>query len=100
MIEKKSANEFLVKGILGFDNVNAVLNQACDFLSKEKTASQTEIIFNFAELQQSNSASLALLTALLRYAREHQYIIQFLHLPSKLWAAAKISDLDKILPCV
>ena len=95
MIEKKSANEFLIKGAIDFDNVSIVFKQACDFISKQTT----EIIFNFSELQQSNSAGLALLTALLRYTKQHQGAIQFTHLPAKLWAAAKISDLDKILPC-
>ena len=98
MIEEKSANEVLIKGALDFDNVTTVLKQACQFLSQH-ISSQTEIIFNFAEMQQSNSAGLALLTGLLRYAKEHQKIIQFIHIPAKLWAAAKISDLDKILPC-
>lgn len=40
-----------------------------------------------------------MLTTLLRHANEREQNLQFRHLPGKLWAAAKISDLDKVLPC-
>jgi ABC-type transporter Mla MlaB component len=96
MIEKKTDSEFLVKGILDFDNVSVVLAQAYACIA-EKTG---EVIFNFAGLQQSNSAGLALLTALLRYAKQQHCVVQFMNIPGKLWEAAKTSNLDEILPCV
>jgi ABC-type transporter Mla MlaB component len=98
MIEKKEGkneNEFNISGILDFNNVSLILKQACQIIDN---ASQ-EIIFNFSELRQSNSAGLSLLTSLLRHAEQVKKNIQFLHLPGKLWEAAKISNLDEVLPC-
>jgi len=100
MLEKKpeSANEFLIKGVLDVDTTPIILKQICSIIDKQ-TEKQTELVFNFSELQQSSSVGLAMLTTLLRHANDRQQNIQFCHLPGKLWAAAKISDLDKILPC-
>ena len=102
MIEKnlqnQSQTEFLVKGALDVENTPVLLKQICDIIDQQ-TQKQTELVFNFSGLQQSSSAGLAMLTSLLRYANQHQQKLLFLHLPAKLWAAAKISDLDKVLPC-
>jgi anti-anti-sigma factor len=95
VVTSKSSTEFHISGIIDFDNVAELTQQTCEIIDK---ATQ-EIKFNFAEISQSNSAGLALLTALLRHANEKQKHILFLHLPAKLLAAAKISDLDAILPC-
>lgn len=100
MLEKKpeTANEFLIKGVLDVENTPILLKQICDIIDQQ-TQKQTELVFNFSELQQSSSAGLAMLTTLLRHANEREQNLQFRHLPGKLWAAAKISDLDKVLPC-
>lgn len=94
-ITAKSPDEFTLAGIIDFDNVTALLQEACEIMDK----STQDIKFNFADISQSNSAGLALLTALLRHANETKKNILFLNLPAKLLAAAKISDLDAILPC-
>ncbi len=100
MIEKSlgNTNEFLIKGVLDIENTPVLLKQICGIIDLQ-TEKQTELVFNFSELQQSSSVGLALLTSLLRYANKQEQNLQFLHLPAKLWAAAKISDLDKVLPC-
>jgi ABC-type transporter Mla MlaB component len=98
MIEQKT-DEFFIKGTLDFESVPVLLKQACEMIDQSQTPKQTDIIFNFSGLSQSNSAGLALLTSLLRHANERHKNIRFLHLPDNLWAAAKVSDLDKILPC-
>ncbi|HEV2613287.1 MAG TPA: STAS domain-containing protein [Gammaproteobacteria bacterium] len=94
-ITSKSPTEFHISGILDFDNVSSVLQEASEII----TRSTAEVKFDFAGISQSNSAGLALLTALLRHAHETHKNILFLNLPAKLLAAAKISDLDSILPC-
>ena len=96
-ITPTSPTEFHVSGIIDFDNVTGVVQDACHLL--DQSPSSTEIKFDFSGISQSNSAGLALLTALLRHAQETQKNILFLKLPAKLLAAAKISDLDAILPC-
>jgi ABC-type transporter Mla MlaB component len=95
-ITSKSSSEFHIEGIIDFDNVTNLLQEATDILNK---AHKEEIKFDFSGISQSNSAGLALLTALLRHANETHKNILFLNLPAKLLAAAKISDLDTVLPC-
>lgn len=94
-ITAKSPSEFMLAGIIDFDNVTELLQEACDLMNQ----ATHDITFNFADIAQSNSAGLALLTALLRHSNETQKNILFLNLPAKLLAAAKISDLDTLLPC-
>jgi len=90
-----SPTEFDISGVIDFENVTELLQKACEIIDQAKQ----EIKFNFAKISQSNSAGLALLTGMLRHAQEKQKHILFLQLPAKLLAAAKISDLDTILPC-
>jgi ABC-type transporter Mla MlaB component len=101
MLEKNPeiTNEYLIKGVLDVENTPGVLKQICNIIDQQ-TQKETELVFNFSECQQSSSVGLALLTSLLRYANEHQQNLQFRHLPGKLWAAAEVSNLDKVLPCV
>ena len=94
-ITSTSPTEFDISGMIDFENVTELLQKACEIIN---LASQ-EIKFNFAKISQSNSAGLALLTGMLRHAQAKQKHILFLQLPAKLLAAAKISDLDTILPC-
>lgn len=100
MLEKNphTTNEFLIKGVLDVENTPVLLKQICNIIDQQ-TQKEIELVFNFSELQQSSSVGLALLTSLLRYANERQQNLQFRHLPGNLWAAAKVSDLDKVLPC-
>lgn len=94
-ITEKSPQEFTVSGELDFDNVTALFQQASEIINR----ATSQIKFNLSEISQSNSAGLALITGLLRYAKEHHKSVLFLHLPAKLLAAAKISDLDALLQC-
>ncbi len=94
-ITSVSPTEFKLAGNIDFDNVENILQQGCEILSK----ATAQIKFNFGEIEQSNSAGLALLTGLLRFANEHKKNILFLQLPAKVLAAAKVCDLDAILPC-
>lgn len=86
---------YMVSGSLDFESIIPLLNQIDMLINK----AINNITFNFSQITQSNSAGLAFLTALLRKAKAKHKTIQFLHLPTSLLAAAKISDLDKIIPC-
>lgn len=96
-LQNQSQIELMIKGIIDFDNAPILLKKISEFI--EQQTETKEIILNFSGLQQSNSAGLALFTALLRQAKQYEKNLQFMHLPANLWAAAQISDLDKVLPC-
>ena len=90
-----SPTEFKLSGCIDFDNVEKLLKDACEIITK----ATAQVKFNFSGIEQSNSAGLALLTGLLRHANENRKNILFLQLPGKVLAAAKVCDLDAILPC-
>ncbi|MDX2164392.1 MAG: STAS domain-containing protein [Gammaproteobacteria bacterium] len=94
-ITATSPTEFKLSGCIDFDNVENLLREGRDIISK----ASAQVKFNFSGIDQSNSAGLALLTGLLRHANENRKNILFLQLPAKVLAAAKACDLDAILPC-
>jgi len=91
----KSGNEILIEGNLDFENVVDALNTSYPYID----AATNKLVFNFSNLQQSNSAGLALMTNLLRYANKKHKSIYLSNIPEKLLSAAKISNLDEILLC-
>lgn len=93
----ENSHEFFITGNIDFDNIHSLFKQACLVLDQQEKGK--EIIFNFSQVVQHNSAALALLTAILRYAKQHMKNLLFLDLPAQLWATAKISDIDKLLTC-
>ena len=94
VITLKNPNECSISGGLDFDNIMDLFKQACDIID---TCPDNKITFNFSGVSQSNSGGLALLMGLLRHAADKEKCIQFLHLPAKLIATAKISDMDILL---
>jgi phospholipid transport system transporter-binding protein len=57
-----------------------------------------QLIFDFSAVTHTDSASLALLTAWTRKAKQLKKTLQFIRLPQQLFEIARVSGLDKILP--
>lgn len=95
MIEKNSQDQFLIKGSINFNNAPLLLKEACRMIDEK----EDKLIFDFSSLEKSNSSGLSVLLSLVRYAKLQHKKIQFLNLPDYLLATAKISDVDKLLPC-
>lgn len=91
-IRMTTDHESMISGMINFDNVECLLATAKDYLNRH-----TPLTLNFAEVIDANSAGLIFLIALLRYAKQNNKKINFTHLPEKLLAAAKVSELEKIL---
>lgn len=88
------ANVYQVKGQIDFDNVKNVWQQGKEILSKSPAA----VTFDFAEVNKSNSAGLLLLIGWLRDALQLNKQVQFRNVPQPLLRAARVSDLQTILP--
>ena len=58
----------------------------------------TDLTFDFSAVTETDSASLALLTAWTRKAKQLKKPVQFIRLPHQLFDIAHMSGLDKILP--
>jgi len=92
-LQKESDGQFNMHGVLNFDSVIDIHKQALGIID----AAKEKLIFDLSLVTQSNSAGLALLTTLLRYAKQKNKQLRYVHLPAKLLSAAKISDLDQLL---
>ncbi len=90
--------QYFVLGVIDFKNIADIIQQAYQCIENKKNPQDRPIEFNFSELKQCNSAALALLTHIMRYAHQKKKQVRFLHLPEKLMQSAQISQLDKILP--
>lgn len=89
----KSENEKIICGDLIFSTANDLLVRG-----KNLIASSPSIHFNLSQVTHSSSIGLAVLIAWCRTAKQLHKKISFSHLPANLLSAAKVSNLDKILP--
>ena len=87
-----SNNELAFKGALSQETVEAALAQ-----SKKLIPSKQSIVVNFAEVSYCDSASLALITALIRFCSSIQTKMQLLNLPKEMLDLAKVSGLNGLL---
>jgi phospholipid transport system transporter-binding protein len=91
-LKKVDETHYQVHGALNVDSVVTLYQQALSIID----VATTQLHFDFSPITHSSSAGLALLTALLRYAKRQQKKVAYLHLPPKLLSAAKVSDLDQL----
>lgn len=93
LLNKLSDDKFSIKGVLMMNTVMSVLNELTSKLN-----SQSEISIDFSEVENSDSAAVALIIAWLAKAKQRNIKIHLLHLPQQILDIAKASDLLEILP--
>jgi phospholipid transport system transporter-binding protein len=93
-IERKDANQFVIKGELNMQTVPAVAESAHALLAQLTG----EVSVDLSEVSRADSAALVLLIDLQRLARRQGYAIRFRHLPEQLSQILHLSELDDILP--
>lgn len=93
VLNKLSDDKFSIKGVLMMHTVMSVLNELTSQLN-----SQSEISIDFSEVENSDSAAVALIIAWLAKAKQTNLIIHLRNLPQQILDIAKASDLLKILP--
>lgn len=81
-----------VSGVVDFDSVMPLMKQL------EIVSWPRELVVDFANLEKSNSAGLALMTGVMRLAKRSDTKVYFENIPESLWHLATFSDLDDIIP--
>lgn len=81
-----------LSGPLTFDTVAVILQKLRPLIK-----SQDHFVVNLSGVTKSDSASLALMTALLRQGKKVHAIVQFTHIPVQLKDVMRVGGLDRIL---
>jgi phospholipid transport system transporter-binding protein len=84
---------FAIEGPLTFSTVVKLWEQSLVLLKNEP-----RVTIDLKAVTRSDSAGLALLTAWTREARISNHPLYFVDVPTQLWAMAKVSGLEAILP--
>ncbi len=92
VFESLGAGRYRVAGELGFDTVPAIWEQSRLVLDG---AESPEI--DLSQVTNVDSAGLALLIEWMRWARSRRKRLNLVHVPDKLMALARISELDGLL---
>lgn len=92
-IVKIADNQYSVKGVLMMHTVMSVLAEINGYLN-----SATEVSLDFKQVENSDSAALALIVAWLSKAKQTGTRLHLCNLPQQITDIAKASDLLDILP--
>lgn len=93
LLNKLSDDKFSIKGVLMMHTVMLILNELTSCLK-----TQSEISIDFSEVENSDSAAVALIIAWLAKAKQRNIKLHLLQLPQQILDIAKASDLLEILP--
>jgi len=93
-IERLETNEFALRGELNMQTVPALAQSAHQLLAE----AEGDIHLDLSGVTRADSAGLALLIDLARFARKRQCTVRFGHLPEQLGQIMRLSELHEILP--
>jgi len=82
-------NQFFISGELNFSNVMSIYNK-----SLAQVQQCPECIFDFSELQSSDSAGLALIIEWIKLSRKINKPVRFVHLSQDIMSIAKAAGID------
>ena len=85
-------NHFVVAGELNFFNVMSVYEKSLPQLKK-----CSELLFDFSQVQSSDSAGLALIIEWIKYSKKSHKPIQFIHLSNAIVSIAKAAGIDSLI---
>ena len=86
-------NNIIIEGVIQFDNVVYALKKGTEFMQ-----TLNNIKVDLKGLSNSDSSGLALLTALVKVARQQKKEIVFINLPNFMQDISKVYGLDGVLP--
>ncbi len=85
-------NQFHLSGTLDFSNVQLLYGK-----SLPQLRACSELNFNFSQLLSSNSSGLALIIEWIKFAKQQQKPIRFLHLSKELISIAKAAGIEALI---
>jgi len=94
-LKQNAAGVIDVSGTLGFGLVVDLLSSSQRFFS-----GQTDLVFDLAGVEKTDSAGLALMVECMLMAQESGQTISFRAIPKQMLDIARVSGLDGILPIV
>ena len=83
-----------IQGDINFDTVASLFENLQKNISNLKNQ---DVLIDFSEARQINSAALALIVEIRRYSQNSNVNIQFSNIPNKLIALASVSNIDNLL---
>ena len=92
-LNKVSEQRFNIKGVLMMHTVMSVLNELANLLD-----TQSEVTIDFSEVDNSDSAAIALIVDWLAKAKQKNIKVHLVNLPQQLLDIARACDLLDVLP--
>lgn len=92
--EQDGEGRFRVRGDLDFDSVPALFATSTAVLDARQPG---DVLIDLAGVGQVDSAGLALVVEWLRWARDGKHRLRLAHVPEKLAALARISELGPLV---
>ena len=94
-LKKVAASRFLLSGDMTFATVARLLREGY-----RRFDGEAAVVVDWSGVQRADSASLALMIEWLRWAGQHDATIEYVNVPARILATAKVCGLEEILPFV
>ncbi|VAW53604.1 hypothetical protein MNBD_GAMMA06-244 [hydrothermal vent metagenome] len=88
------SQQYLISGVVDFSTVPGLLRQAKIFCAAEKTSDDKKMVIDLSQVEECNSAALALMLEIIKSAQQNNVSIHFKNLPSTLLTIAKAYGIE------
>jgi phospholipid transport system transporter-binding protein len=99
-ITQQDQQKYLISGVVDFSTVPDLLRRASAFLVADNSSSgsrpsdRRHVIVDLSQVEESNSAALALILEIVKSARQKKIEVQFENLPQTILTIAKAYGLE------
>ena len=93
-ITQQNQQKYFISGTVDFSTVPDLLRQSSTFFAAEKTSENSipdnkEVIFDLSEVEECNSAVLALMLEIVKHAKQKKLAVSFENLPATIHTIAR-----------
>ncbi len=93
-IIQQSSQQYVISGTVDFSTVPDLLRQLQLFFAAEKTPNNKQIIIDWLQVKECNSAALALMLEIVKNTRQNKRQLKFENLPATLLTIAKAYGIE------
>jgi len=93
-ITQQNQQKYLISGVVDFSTAPGLLRQSSVFIATVKVANVRQITIDLSQVEECNSAALALMLEIVKNARQKKIEIHFENLPATLLTIAKAYGLE------